>query len=72
MKVYSHSEARQKLSGVINKAENSRKILIHKKNGQTFALTPEKTPSCLLNVLSIKAHISTQEIVDTVREGREH
>ena len=40
-------------------------------NGRTFALVPEKIASSPLDIPSIKVNITTQEIVDIVREGRE-
>jgi PHD/YefM family antitoxin component YafN of YafNO toxin-antitoxin module len=71
MQVYTYSEARQKLSVVLEQAESTGKILIRRKDGRTFALIPENAPSSPLDVPSIKANITTQEIVDIVREGRE-
>jgi len=71
MEVYTYSEARQKLAKVLEQAETSGKVLIRRKDGRTFALVPEKNISSPLNVPSIKADISTQEIVDMIREGRE-
>ncbi|WP_370575664.1 type II toxin-antitoxin system Phd/YefM family antitoxin [Methanomethylovorans sp.] len=71
MQVYTYSEARQKLSIVLDQAENTGKVLIQRKDGRTFALVPEKITSSPLDVPSIKAKITTQEIVDIVREGRE-
>ena len=71
MEVYTYSEARQKLSKVLEQAETSGKVLIRRRDGRTFALVPEKILSSPLNVPSIKANISTQEIVGLIREGRE-
>ena len=71
MQVYTYSEARQKLAMVLEQAENTGKVLIRRKDGRTFALVPEKIASSPLNVPSIKANITTKEIVDIVREGRE-
>ena len=71
MQVYTYSEARQKLAMILDQAENSGKVLIRRKDGRTFALVPEKVVSSPLDVPSIKAKITTQEIVDTIREGRE-
>ena len=71
MEVYTYSEARQKLAKVLEQAEDSGKVLIRRKDGRTFALVPEKNMSLPLDVPSIKANISTQEIVDLIREGRE-
>ena len=71
MEVYTYSEARKKLTQVLEQAETSGKVLIRRKDGRTFALVPEKNISSPLNVPSIKADISTQEIVELIREGRE-
>jgi antitoxin Phd len=71
MQIYTYSEARQKLSLVLDEAENTGKVLIRRKDGRTFALVPEKIVSSPLDVPTIKANITTQEIVDIVREGRE-
>jgi antitoxin Phd len=71
MQVYTYSEARQKLAFVLEQAESTGKVLIRRKDGRTFALVPEKTSSSPLEVPSIKARITTKEIVDIVREGRE-
>ena len=70
MQVYTYSEARQKLARVLVQAESTGKVLIRRKDGRTFALVPEQIPSSPLDVPSIKADISTQEIVAIIREGR--
>ncbi len=71
MQVYTYSEARQKLAFVLEQAENTGKVLIKRKDGRTFALVPERNAASPLDVPSIKAKITTQEIVDIIREGRE-
>jgi len=71
MQVYTYSEARQKLASVLEQAESTGKVIIRRKDGRTFALTPEKTADSPLDVPTIKAKLTTQEIVDIVREGRE-
>ena len=71
MQVYTYSEARQKLAMILDQAENTGKVIIRRKDGRTFALIPEKVVSSPLNVPTIKAKITTQEIVDIIREGRE-
>jgi antitoxin Phd len=71
MQVYTYSEARQKLASVLEQAESTGKVIIRRKDGRTFALTPEKSASSPLDVPTIKANITSQEIVDIVREGRE-
>ena len=71
MEVYTYSEAQQKLASVLDKAEKTGKVLIRRKDGRTFALTPEKSDASPLDVPTIKATITTQEIVEIVRRGRE-
>ena len=71
MQVYSYSEARQKLATVLKQAESTGKVIIRRKDGRTFALIPEKIAASPLDVPSIKAKITTDEIVDFIREGRE-
>ncbi len=71
MQVYTYSEARQKFAMVLEQAETTGKVLIRRKDGRTFALIPEKMPSSPLDVPSIKASVTTREIVDIVRKGRE-
>ena len=71
MQVYTYSEARQKLAVVLKQAESTGKVIIRRKDGRTFALVPETIASSPLDVPSIKAKITTKEIVDIVREGRE-
>jgi len=71
MQIYTYAEARQKLGVVFDKAENSGKVLIRRKDGRLFALTPENIAASPLDIPTIKAQISTKEIVDCIREGRE-
>ncbi|MCF7929860.1 MAG: type II toxin-antitoxin system Phd/YefM family antitoxin [Spirochaetales bacterium] len=71
MQVFTYSEARQKLAMILDQAENKGKVLIRRKDGRTFALVPEKIVSSPLDVPSIRAKITTKEIVDIIREGRE-
>jgi PHD/YefM family antitoxin component YafN of YafNO toxin-antitoxin module len=71
MRVYTYSEARQKLAIVLEQAETTGKVLIRRKDGRTFALIPEKIAASPLDVPTINAKISSKEIVDIIREGRE-
>ena len=71
MQVYSYSEARQKFATVLKQAERTGNALLRRIDGRTFALVPEKSVFSPLNVPSIKANVTTEEIVDIVRAGRE-
>lgn len=70
MQVYTYSEARQKLSSVLDEAEVSGRVLIRRKDGRTFALVPEQTSKSPLDVPSIKARVTTNELVSIVRKER--
>jgi len=70
MQIYTYSEARQKLASVLDKAESTGKVIIRRKDGRTFALIPEQTRRSPLDVPSIRATISTEELVDIVRKER--
>jgi len=70
MRVYTYSEARQKLASVLDQAEESGRVLIRRKDGRTFALTPEHDGGSPLDVPSIKASVTASEIVSILREQR--
>ena len=70
MQVYTYSEARQKLASVLDKAESTGSVIIQRRDGRSFTLVPQKPPVSPLNVPSVGARISTDELVDLVREER--
>ncbi|MFP4032778.1 MAG: type II toxin-antitoxin system Phd/YefM family antitoxin [Desulfococcaceae bacterium] len=71
MQVFTCSEARQNLASVLEQAEATGKVLIRRKDGGTYALTSEKVARFPLDVPAVKAKITSKEIVDIVRAGRE-
>lgn len=70
MEIYTYSEARQKLARVLDEAESTGKVLIRRRDGRTYALMPERVDASPLDVPSVKANLSTQEIVTLVRRER--
>ena len=70
METYSYSEARQKLSSVLDKAESTGKVLIRRRDGRTYALVPERAPTSPLDVPSVEANMSTKEVVSLIRSER--
>ena len=70
MEVYTYSEARQKLSRVLDEAESAGKVLIRRRDGRIYALLPERVAASPLDVPSVRARLSTQEIVTLVRRER--
>lgn len=70
MRTYTYSEARQHLASVLDNAESSGKVLIRRKDGRTFALTPESSECSPLDVPTVKAKITTDELVKLLRQER--
>jgi antitoxin Phd len=70
MRVYTYSEARQKLASVLDKAESTGRVIIRRRDGRSFALVPQETAVSPLDIPSVKARISTPELVDLVRKER--
>jgi antitoxin Phd len=70
MQVYTYFEARQRLASVLDKAEVSGKVLIRRKDGRTFSLSPERTEASPLDVPSIRARVTTDELLSIVRQER--
>lgn len=70
MTVFTYSEARQKFSSVLNKANQEGSVRIRRKDGQTFLLKPEKTGKSPLDVPVLNLKLSTSDIIEAIREGR--
>lgn len=56
---------------ILKQAESTGKVIIRRKDGRTFALIPEKAVTSPLDAPSAKANVTSKEIVDIIREGRE-
>ena len=70
MEIYSYSVARQKLSSVLDVAESTGKVFIRRRDGRTYSLVPERMPCSPLDVPSVNANISTEEVVKLIRRER--
>jgi antitoxin (DNA-binding transcriptional repressor) of toxin-antitoxin stability system len=70
MNIYTYSEARQKLSSVLDSAKKSGKVLIKRKDGSIFSLSPEIQSESPLDIKGIKTDITTKEIISFIRESR--
>jgi len=71
MQIYTDSEAVRNFAILLEQAEDTGKVLIRRKDGQTFAVVPEKTAASPLDVPSIKVSMTTEQIIDIIRNGRE-
>jgi hypothetical protein len=72
MKVYKYSEARQNFSTVLNTALKE-EVIITRKDGNRFQLISlnKKVKKSPLDIKGIDTDITTQEIIDVIRECRE-
>ena len=71
MSTYTFSEARQKLSSVLEKARKDGQVLIKRKDGSVFVIKPVTISGSPLNVKGVDLNLTAEEIVEIVREIRE-
>ena len=71
MTTYTYSEARQNFSSVLDKAKQEGEVLIIRKDGSTFLLRPFDKTKSPLEVEGIDLNITSDEIINILREVRE-
>jgi len=71
MKVYTYSEARQKLSDVLDRAKVEGEVRIKRRDGGEFVVRPAQRRGSPLDVEGVDTDVTAEEIVDVVRELRE-
>ncbi|MCK4304037.1 MAG: type II toxin-antitoxin system Phd/YefM family antitoxin [Candidatus Eisenbacteria sp.] len=70
MKVFTYSEARQKLAALLERALREGAVRIRRKDGEVFVLRPEESNDSPLDVPGLDLGLSRDEIVRFVRAGR--
>ena len=75
MRIFNYSEARQHFTSVLNTALKE-EVIIRRKDGSRFKIVPmdtgtEKGKSPLEGIEGIKADVTTKELLEVIREGRE-
>jgi prevent-host-death family protein len=70
MKVYTYSEARQRLSDVLNIARTE-EVVIKRRGGETFSIIFKKDTRSPFDVPGIKTKATTKDILEAVRASRE-
>jgi hypothetical protein len=70
MRVYTYSEARQKLAAVLDRAEKDGAVRIRHRDGRSFTLQRLDAESSPLAVNGIDLQLDRKSIVDLVRESR--
>lgn len=71
MKVFTYSEARKNLASVLDIAQQDGGVMIRRRSGHSFVLRPDNPQRSPLDVEGVDLGVTTEEIVATVREGRE-
>lgn len=71
MKVYTYSQARQKLARLLDEARLEGEVCIKKRDGQMFILKPMKEQGSPLDIEGVDLDLSLDELTYAVRESRE-
>ena len=71
MREYSFTEARQHFASILDEAKREGSVCIKKRDGESFYIRPATLKSSPLDVKGVDLDLSSSEIVDIVREGRE-
>ena len=71
MKEYSFTEARQHFASILEEAKTAGVVCIKKKNGESFYIKPVISKKSPLDIKGVNLGISSSDIVDIVRSGRE-
>jgi hypothetical protein len=69
--VYTFSEARQKFASLLERARREGGVRVKRRDGQVFVIQPEPSAKSPFDVPGVDTDVSTEEIVDIVREMRE-
>jgi hypothetical protein len=71
MNVYTYSEARQRLSSVLDEAERRGSVRIRRRDGREFELLPVERAASPFDVEGAGLDLTASEIVAAVHESRE-
>ena len=71
MTVYTYSQARQRLSAVLDEAERDGSVRIRRRDGREFELAPVRRPSSPFDIKGAGLDLTADEIVAAIRESRE-
>ncbi len=71
MKVYTYSQARQKLAKLLDDARQEGEVQIKRRDGQTFVIKPVKDQDSPLDVAGVNSDVDINDLNNAVRESRE-
>ncbi len=69
MKVYTYSEARQRLSSILNMARTE-EVIIKRRGGETFSIIFRKSEKSPFDIPGIQTKATTNDILDAIKESR--
>ena len=71
MKIYTYSQARQKLADILEESKKE-EVIIRRRKGDMFSIVP-KTPArrSPFDVAGLNKDISREEIVEAIRDSRD-
>jgi len=72
MKEYSFTEARQHFSSILDEARKEGVVCVKKRDGESFYIKPVISKKSPLDIKGVNLGVSSSEIVDIVREGRDY
>jgi len=71
MKVYTYSQARQKLADLLNDADRNEEVRIRRRDGQVYTVKSLSDSGSPLDVESVKSSVSFEYIKKAIRESRD-
>ena len=71
MKEYSFTEARQHFASILDEAKKEGVVCVKKRDGEAFYIKPVTSNKSPLDVKGVELGVTSSEIVDAIREGRE-
>ena len=71
MRVYTFSEAKQNFSYLLELAQKEGVVRINRRDGKSFIIQPVEDSDSPLNIKGVNLDLTSDEIVDFVREGRD-
>ncbi len=72
MKVYTYSEAREKLASILEESKTE-EVVIRRRKGDTYAIVPQspRPRRSPFDVPGLSKHITREQIIEAIRESRE-
>ena len=71
MREYSLTEARRRFASLLDEAKREGVVCVKRRDGETFYIKPADLKTSPLDIEGVDLGVSSADIVDVVREGRE-